>query len=222
MWILATDTVAGRFMEAALSLGRRLAPLIVVIGVAVSTPGTAQNLDAGKTPAQLFASNCQDCHRSPGGLAKNTSSWSLSGFLRVHYTTSSAEAAALAAYVLAHAREPAPRKSRRATSRPKEKSAAEPADANIRRPPADIDSTPAEASKPAGDAPATAAKPASAERAPKPAPSSGAAKPAGADTEKAAASAGAGVAIKPAAPEKPAAASPAPAGKKPAEGAGAQ
>src|SRR5947209_6495121 len=29
-----------------------------------------ENLGAGKTPAQLFASDCATCHRSPAGLAK--------------------------------------------------------------------------------------------------------------------------------------------------------
>ncbi len=59
----------------------------------------AQDFTAGKTPAQLFASDCSGCHRTPGGLAKNRDRGSLAGFLREHYTTKPENAGALASYV---------------------------------------------------------------------------------------------------------------------------
>ena len=64
----------------------------------------AQDLDAGKTPAQLFASHCSACHRAPQGLVKQ--SFGLSRFLRQHYTSSPATADALAAYVAAAGPDP--------------------------------------------------------------------------------------------------------------------
>jgi hypothetical protein len=64
----------------------------------------AQDLDAGKTPAQLFSSHCSACHRTPQGLAKQT--FGLASFLRQHYTSSPATASALAAYVAAAGPDP--------------------------------------------------------------------------------------------------------------------
>ena len=60
---------------------------------------SAQDLDAGKTGAQLFAQDCSGCHRVPQGLVKNTPSFSLSSFLRQHYTTSSKSASEIVAYL---------------------------------------------------------------------------------------------------------------------------
>jgi len=69
-----------------------------VIGAAVlltAAPVDAQsNLDAGKSPAQIFSDTCGACHRSPREL-KPTSP----GFLREHYTTGGREAATMAAYL---------------------------------------------------------------------------------------------------------------------------
>jgi hypothetical protein len=65
-----------------------------------AAPAHAQeNLDAGKTPAQLFDSDCSVCHKTPRGLASKSSSFSLSGFLRQHYTSSRQTATALATYL---------------------------------------------------------------------------------------------------------------------------
>ena len=64
-----------------------------------AAPVVAQDFSAGKTAAQLFASDCSACHKSPAGLAKGQSTNSLVSFLREHYTTKPASAAALAAYV---------------------------------------------------------------------------------------------------------------------------
>jgi hypothetical protein len=80
--------------------------LVAALGAA---PAVAQDFTAGKTAAQLFASDCQTCHRSPGGLAKGQSVSALTSFLREHYTTKTESAAALAAYLAnpANARLPA-------------------------------------------------------------------------------------------------------------------
>ena len=75
---------------------------IFVLGsvmVFVSAPAPAQDFTAGKTPAQLFSSDCAECHRTPNGLARNRDVRTLAGFLREHYTTKSETAGALAAYV---------------------------------------------------------------------------------------------------------------------------
>jgi hypothetical protein len=63
----------------------------------------AQDFTAGKTPAQLFSSDCSTCHRSPDGLGKKYNMTSLSGFLRAHYTPKQESAGALAKYVMGFA-----------------------------------------------------------------------------------------------------------------------
>jgi len=63
--------------------------------VGTVAPAQAQsNLDAGKSPAQIFSDTCNACHRSPREI-KPTSP----GFLREHYSTGPREAAAMAAYL---------------------------------------------------------------------------------------------------------------------------
>jgi hypothetical protein len=59
----------------------------------------AQDLTAGKSPAQLFGSDCSACHRSPGGLAKGRDSRALASFLKEHYTTKPDSATSIANYV---------------------------------------------------------------------------------------------------------------------------
>jgi len=75
----------------------------LVIGLsAVSLAGPAfaqESLDKGKTPAQLFASDCAPCHKSPQGLAKSGGLFGLDGFLREHYTASRETATAIANYL---------------------------------------------------------------------------------------------------------------------------
>lgn len=75
---------------------RRSAPWLagmLVIGIAGSASPQG-NIDAGKTPAQMFADTCSNCHRRPQEL-KRTSV----GFLRQHYTPGAQEAAAMASYL---------------------------------------------------------------------------------------------------------------------------
>ncbi|WP_456748836.1 hypothetical protein [Bradyrhizobium sp. USDA 4354] len=73
--------------------------MILAAAVLTATAAVAQNLDAGKSPAKLFAEGCATCHRSPRGLAKGRFSLTLSWFLKDHYATSSDSAKALAAYL---------------------------------------------------------------------------------------------------------------------------
>jgi hypothetical protein len=61
-----------------------------------------QNLEAGKSPSQLFAGTCNACHRSPRGLFKTVSPGSLPGFLREHYTTSGDMASQLSAFLISN------------------------------------------------------------------------------------------------------------------------
>lgn len=73
--------------------------------------GAQDSLEQGKTPAQLFASDCALCHKSPQGLAKGGGIFGVQSFLRQHYTTSKETASAIAAYLEAmdRAAGPAPR-----------------------------------------------------------------------------------------------------------------
>jgi hypothetical protein len=72
-----------------------------LVGCLMATTGWAQNLDAGKSPAQIFSSNCITCHKSSRGLLKTVSPSSLPGFLREHYTTGSEMAQMLSGFLLA-------------------------------------------------------------------------------------------------------------------------
>lgn len=75
----------------------------LVAGGAVATlicaAAHAQNLDQGKSPAQLFANGCATCHHSPRGLSKGRFKLQLFMFLKDHYATNSNQAWALAAYL---------------------------------------------------------------------------------------------------------------------------
>ena len=74
----------------------------LMIGVSAlclaSGAGAQENLDQGKNPAQLFASDCAVCHKSPQGLSKSGGA-ELDSFLREHYTASREAAFALANYL---------------------------------------------------------------------------------------------------------------------------
>src|SRR6202012_4390069 len=60
----------------------------------------ATNLEAGKTPSQIFAGTCNACHKAPRGLLKTVAPSSLPSFLRQHYTTSPEMAGVLASYLI--------------------------------------------------------------------------------------------------------------------------
>jgi hypothetical protein len=107
-------------MEASLSEFRRLVlsavGIVAIFGIAEAlaqaqrppqpprpVPAPVQhrgeNFSAGKTPQQLFASDCSGCHRAPQGLAKNKGATMLGEFMREHYTNNRESAYALAAYL---------------------------------------------------------------------------------------------------------------------------
>lgn len=85
-------------------LGRTLgsAALAIAVCFSVSAPLRAQNLEAGKSPAQIFNGACTVCHKSARGLVKSVPPNALPSFLRQHYTTSSDMAGALSGYLLAN------------------------------------------------------------------------------------------------------------------------
>jgi hypothetical protein len=84
--------------------GRALifATVILLVAGLVANSAQAQNLEAGKSPSQIFAGTCSACHKSPRGLLKSVSASALPGFLRQHYTTSSDMASLLASYLVSN------------------------------------------------------------------------------------------------------------------------
>jgi len=87
-----------------LSRALSLATVTLLIGcfAAGSAHAQATNLEAGKTPSQIFAGTCNACHKSPRGLLKSVPASSLPGFLRQHYTTSSDMASVLATFLFSN------------------------------------------------------------------------------------------------------------------------
>lgn len=82
--------------------GFRLAFLIFALGSGFGFAGNAsaqENLDMGKSPAQLYASNCAICHKSPAALSKAGGILGMDSFLRQHYTASRESATAIANYL---------------------------------------------------------------------------------------------------------------------------
>ncbi|WP_407154337.1 hypothetical protein [Bradyrhizobium sp. STM 3557] len=79
------------------------AAVLLLVSGGLARPVQAQeNLDAGKSPSQLFAGTCSACHKSPRGLLKTIPAGSLQGFLRQHYTTGPDMAGVLAGYLVSN------------------------------------------------------------------------------------------------------------------------
>ena len=79
-----------------------LVVLLAISFVTVCITGSAsaqENLESGKTAAQLYATNCASCHKSPQSVTKTKRIFGLESFLREHYTPSSQSAATIAAYL---------------------------------------------------------------------------------------------------------------------------
>ena len=76
-------------------IGLALTAVLWLVGAAAAV----ENLDSGKTGAQLFASDCAGCHKNPTKLGKAGGLFGLSGYLSEHYTASSQSASAIAAYL---------------------------------------------------------------------------------------------------------------------------
>jgi hypothetical protein len=87
-----------------LSRALSLATVTLLIGCLAAKPAhaQAQNLEAGKSPSQIFAGTCNACHKSPRGLLKTVPAGSLQGFLRQHYTTSPEMASLLSAFLISN------------------------------------------------------------------------------------------------------------------------
>jgi hypothetical protein len=85
-----------------LSRALSLATVTLLIGGFAAIPVQAQNLEAGKSPSQIFAGTCTACHKSPRGLLKTVPAGSLPGFLRQHYTTSGEMASLLSAFLVSN------------------------------------------------------------------------------------------------------------------------
>jgi len=81
------------------ALASRIAIMISATMIWPQASAQAQNLDQDKSAAKLFAASCADCHRSARGLAKGRFSITLWYYLQQHYTSSSATARALTAYL---------------------------------------------------------------------------------------------------------------------------
>lgn len=109
----------------ALLYGIRL--LIGAWAVCLATgAGAQESLDHGKSPAQLFASDCSICHKSPQGLAKSGGLLGLDSFLREHYTASRESAIAIANYLKSMDRGPAaPGRASKRTAKGDEKAKAD-------------------------------------------------------------------------------------------------
>ena len=81
-----------------------LATVTLLIAGFLAAPALAQNqnLEAGKSPSQIFAGTCTACHKGPRGLLKTVPPSSLQGYLRQHYTTSPAMASLLAGFLVSN------------------------------------------------------------------------------------------------------------------------
>jgi hypothetical protein len=63
-------------------------------------------LDKGKTAAQLYATDCAICHKSPQSITQAPGLFGLESFLREHYTASRESAASIAAYLKGRSHQP--------------------------------------------------------------------------------------------------------------------
>lgn len=105
-----------------MTFSRGVGLTVAVLALALATPAGAQeNLDLGKTGAQLYAADCAICHKNAQALNKSGGLLGLSGFLREHYTASRESAASIATYLQSLGSAPATSK-RTATTKRKTKS----------------------------------------------------------------------------------------------------
>lgn len=102
--------------EAMVPKAARIAILAMGLAAALPAPETGAqtgNLDAGKTPAQIFATTCSGCHRNAREVRRASAS-----FLRSHYTAGREEASAMASYLSSLPAEPKAEPKRTATPAP--------------------------------------------------------------------------------------------------------
>lgn len=67
----------------------------LVVVFAAGSGLTQGNIDAGKTPGQMFSETCSACHKRASDLKRGANA----SFLRQHYMSGTQEAAAMAAYL---------------------------------------------------------------------------------------------------------------------------
>src|SRR5215510_12706830 len=93
-----TDVSGERAMPA---ISHAFALLVIAMTALTPTGARAENIDQDKDRSgpKLFAASCADCHRSARGLAKGRLSIMLWYYLQQHYTSSSATAQTLTAYL---------------------------------------------------------------------------------------------------------------------------
>jgi hypothetical protein len=109
--------------------------MVAVVAALQVTPAGAQgNIDAGKTPAQIFGDTCSACHRSAREFRRASAS-----FLRGHYTAGSEEASAMASYLAGLGSEPRPNPPRRPPAEVSKQA---------RQPPAEHPAAPARSAQP--------------------------------------------------------------------------
>jgi hypothetical protein len=88
-------------------VGRVARIVFWIVAAAVSVDPRAarsqSNLDAGRSPEQIFADTCAACHGAAHELKPTDA-----GFLRKHYTTGARQAAAMAAYLQVAINNPPP------------------------------------------------------------------------------------------------------------------
>jgi mono/diheme cytochrome c family protein len=72
---------------------------LFVLSLAGAKARAQENLDQNKSGPMLFAASCVTCHKSARGLAKGRMSFTLSSYLRQHYTSSATSAQILTAYL---------------------------------------------------------------------------------------------------------------------------
>jgi hypothetical protein len=149
--------------EAGVFLG--VAPAIVLfVGLLPAVAQAQTNIDQGKSPAEIFATDCATCHKSARGLANGRGSSSLASFLAEHYTASKDQAAALAAYVMGAGggeAAPAARGPKPASAPDRNRASAEPAAPPPTRTPGKPDQAPPAAGRPGPQPATTSRKPAS-------------------------------------------------------------
>lgn len=94
-------------MSARISIGAAVLAAAFAAGAAVPA-GAQANLDAGKSPAKIYAQGCGSCHGAPHELHDIRRD-----FLLQHYTTGPQQAAMIADYLEAVRSEARPQKPRR-------------------------------------------------------------------------------------------------------------
>ena len=124
-------------------LARSVRWAIGALVLCAAGPAAAQaDLDQGKTAAQLYASDCANCHKSPQSVTSTKWLFGLESFLTQHYTSNRQSAAILAAYLKEQDRQSGSAQRARTAGRVSQARPVEPPPSNseedIPRPPADI------------------------------------------------------------------------------------